>query len=283
VIRLLRHAVQSWTPRWLANRPGLQTSFKVIYTIANYCDVLIEQAVEGVRARYAMYQPAQLNQYVDPATALPYISATVGIHQGIGESNADYAVRTQQWIARWVDAGSAEGLVQELQEYLGKYMGALPLVRVVDRQEFWVSRHPDGAVTTNAAAWDWDSVSNPERHGFWSDIWIIVYPTRWPITGTQLTALIPVWGESTIGTGHMAPRDVADTVLSIVSEWKGAHTYVQSIIWSYDSTLFDPTSPSVDDPDGTWGNWYEVVSGNSVTSRTGATDGRVRYWEPENG
>src|SRR5580704_5202873 len=127
----------------------------------------------------------------------------------------------------------------------------------------------------NQITWTAIEGDAPFTRAFWSDLWIVVYPCEWPVTGTTLASLGPIWGRTDIGMGHAVPVVARDAVLRIVDEWKGAHTFVRAIIWSYDSTLFDPANPSASgNPNGTWGQAF---------NRTGQDDGRVRYWEPARG
>lgn len=78
------------------------------------------------------------------------------------------------------------------------------------------------------------------------------------------------------GIGHSNTQVEADAILSLVQTWKGAHTFIRSIIWTYDSSKFTPTTPTAD---GNYGNWYKIVAGVAVEAR----DSSARYWEPLNG
>ena len=276
--RGFRSSLLSYVPRWLANRPGLNTGYRVLYTIARQLDQALEVTVQGIRCWFPGYPVAPPgHEVVDATTALPYAGRSRGIIQGQSESAASFAKRLIGWLQDWQNAGSSEVLAKQIQAYLGNN----PTIRIVDRSGFWVTIDPSGNVTTTTAAWNWDGTSNPERVGWWSDVWIIIYPTEWPITGTSLAALVGAWGTyNGIGTGHQVDRGSVSAILSMVAQWKGAHSYVQAIIWSYDATLFVPGAPAAGDPDGTWGYWAKEVAGALVPARTGAADGRVRYWIP---
>ena len=282
-IRGFRNSLLSRVPNWLSNRPSLNTGFKFLYVVALMLDVQLKQAIEGVRSWFPGYVSKNATGYLDPTTALPLIAENRGIIQGETETDAAYAARLIGWLEDWEAAGSSEILAKMIQSYLGN----TPTVRIVDRAGNWVSVDSSGNVTKTFAAWNWDSLSNPERAGWWSDLWIIVYPTEWPITGTTLSSLVGIWGNENaateVGTGHGVPRAALDAILSLVEQWKGAHVWCQAIIWSYDTTLFVPGSPASGDPDGTWGDWALQIGDTWQSARTGANDGRVRYWVPDGG
>lgn len=280
--RGIRSQILSYIPRWLSNRPGLNVGYSLLYTVGLMLDMGLEAVVEGVRCWFPGLPLAPPGQaFVDWTSALPYAGRSRGILQGENEPPETFAARLIDWLEDWQNAGSSEVLAKQIQAWLGNS----PTVRIVDRSGFWVSIDPSGNVTTATAAWDWDSVSNPERKNFWSDLWIIIYPTEWPITGTDLTSLVGLWGKygNVVGNGHAVDRVAVSAILQLVAQWKGAHSYVQAIIWSYDATLFVPGSPVSGDPDGTWGYWAKEVAGALLPARTGADDGLVRYWVPPGG
>lgn len=267
-VRALRNALLSIVPNWLSNRPGLNNGFKILYTAALMGDCMIEAGLEGVRASW----PGK-----GTPTALPYIGQGRGIIQGEAETNDHYAGRLRGWLATWENAASAEILAQQIQNWLGNN----PVVRVVDRAGNWVIANTDGTTTFLQSAWDWDSQSGWDTAspatvaGWWSDIWIIVYPCEWPKTPVHLP-LVPL--DPKTGIGHQVVPSQVSTILGLVSTWKGAHTFVRAIIWTYTSTSFNPQAVGVM-PDGTYGNWYKMVNGVAVQAR----DTDSRYWEPLRG
>lgn len=252
-------------PKWLANRPGLQVGYKYLFSAAVILDAFIDFAIQGITAGF----PG-----LGTPTALPLIGETRGLIRGEAETDAGYAVRLRAWIQTHVDKGASYILAGLIQAYLGN----TPTVRIVNRAGFWVSVDPSGTVTTATAAWDWDSVSNPERLLWWSDLWIIIYPTEWAVAGTIGATAAP--SHDVEALGHLVPPAAVDAILGLVHDWKGAHSWVQAIIWSYDDTLFDPATPAAPgNPDGTWGNFSINVGGVQVPAR-GASS---RYWIPSGG
>jgi hypothetical protein len=282
--RGLRDALRTFIPIWLQNRPNLRTGYSFLYVVALVCDIFITWCVQAVYAWFPGYSLGiPPGAGLDASSALPLLAASRGILQGPSESNASFAARLVPWLADWEAAGSSEILVSMLQAFIG----GSPMVRVVDRAGNWVTIDPYGNITKTSAPWNWDEVLDWERDGWWSDLWIIVYPTQWEVTGAALSSLVPIWGNynaaTQVGTGHAVPPQYVDGILSILATWKGAHTFCAAIIWSYDSALFVPGAPVSGDPDGTWGRWAKLASGVLVPSRYGAANGLVRYWVPNEG
>lgn len=274
----LRDFIRRYVPNWLQDVLNQNNGFKILYVLAQQLDTILDVCTQGTIAQF----PG-----IGTVTALPTIGQQRGIVQGIGESNAAYEQRLIAWLDTWYQAGSSAIMVTEIQAYIG----GSPIVRVVDRSGNWCSIDGSGNVTfVTGVPLNWDTISNPERqppNPYWSDLWIIVNPVPWPATGLSLASLVPIWGQyggMTVGTGHAVPRSANDTIRSIVSTWKGAHTWVEAIIWSYNATLFNPGNiGAAGNPDGTWGYWGKPSGGTFVPARTGAADDSVVYWIPPNG
>jgi hypothetical protein len=265
-VRGFRDSFRSYIPLWLANRPDRNVGYKLLYSIFLPLDWLMQGIVEGLQAQW----PG-----LGTPTALPMIGRSRAIGRGEAESEASYAQRLIRWLDMHIDAGASKVLAAQIHYYLAN----TPVVRIVDRAGQWTTVAQDGSITQTTAPWDWDSKSNPERAGHWWDLWIIVYPCEWPTTGTNLASLVGVWGARTgVGIGHEVPRAAVQAILALVAQWKGAHTWVRAIVWSYDPSLFDPLNPSAPgNPDGTWGEWSKNVNGTEVPARNPT----CRFWEPE--
>lgn len=262
--RQIRFDLASRVPRWLSNRVGLNTGFKLLYTLALVCDGLFEGVVQGVCAAF----PG-----LGTPSALPLIGRSRNLVRGEADTDATYGAKLQAWRAAWKGCGSSIGLALQIQRFLGN----TPTVRVVSRAQEWVSVDPTGAVTITTAPWDWDSNAVPSRAADWSDIWIIVYACEWTQTGATLAALVGLWGSHNgLGFGHLVGRKAVDTILSLVATWKGAHTRVRAIIWSYDATWFVPGGSPAKLPNGHWGFWGDPTN-NYLTARRHDVG---RYWEP---
>ncbi len=255
-----RDGLAEYVTRWMSERKA-PVMFRVLWTIVGMIDVAVEVLVQGIQARW----PG-----VGTPTALPMIGRSRGILRGQADTDATYAAKLRGWLDRWRTAGTAYAICRELHEWLGNG----PRVRVITRSGHWTTIETDGTVTRTTAAWDWDSVSNPERSGFWSDIWIVIYPTQWAASGTWGDGSL--WGDNSNGFGHDVTVAEYDAVRFLIRTWKAAHTRVRCVIWTSDTALFDPTSaPSK--PDGTWGRWGQYVAGSYVPS--GRNVSTCRYWE----
>lgn len=259
-VKGFRDSFRAYIPAWLANRLEKNVGYRFLYALIVPFDVMMQGIVEGLQAAW----PG-----VGTPTATPMIARMRGLLQGESESIAHFAARCIKWLDTYEDCGSDEQLVTQIHEYLGNS----PMVRIVDRAGQWTTIASDGTISKANAAWDWDSISNPERTGYWSDLWIIVYPTEWAVTGVGDLVM-----SHELGIGHAVPRVAVQAILGLVAQWKGAHTRVRAIVWSYDAALFDPSNIShPGNPDGHWGRWGKRISGDSVPARNTT----CRYWIPD--
>lgn len=288
--RGLRDALKSFVPKWLSDRPGLNTGFKVLYTFASLGDALIEAGLEGVRAAW----PGK-----GTPDALPYIGQSRGILQGPLEPNATYNARLLQWLTTWENAGGDEVLVQMIQAYMigqgSLGLGNLPVVRLVDRAGNWTIANADGTLSYATAAFNWDQslgwddgrVHQPGSvvSGYWSDLFLIIAPSTGsaPIYAAYSGTSDPAWTSNfgpaaTLGAGFQIPLAVADGIMQIIASFKAAHTWVRAIIWPANSTSFTPASVVVD---GTFGDWSKLgAEGQQVVARA---NGNARFMIPAEG
>lgn len=273
-VRGLRNALKSLVPNWLANRLNNNVGFKVLWSIAVIADAAVEAMLEGYRAPL----PGD-----GTPTALGLVGQSRGLIRGEGESDDAYAARLRAWLDYWPTVGSDEQFAVALQNYLG---GITPLkIRIISRNGTVVTIDELGEITKlTGTAWNWDQTEFPYRTAWWSDIWIVIYiDARWPVyTSLTDTSWVAAWGTyDGFGVGHKVPRQSVDNILSIVGEFKGAHTYVQSIIFCPNTTTFNPPSfLSPDDPDGFWAWFSRLLNNTQIPAR--ADDG-IRYWMPNNG
>jgi hypothetical protein len=265
-----RDVLRTQVPWWLSDRhfaSGATVGFRFLWSMIAPLDAFMEFLYEGLQASW----PG-----VGTSTALPQIGRSRGLLRSPSDTDQSFVDRLLIWLDKWAHAGSQKQLAIELHEYIR----GNPRIRIVNRAQHWITVDTNGAITTHDGDWDWDSVSHPERAGFWSEMWIIVYPapTAWGTTGPFLdTAGAPVWGDDGFGIGHDVPRDEFDAVRSVLANWKSAHTKIRAVIWTSDGTLFDPVTP-FGLPDGQWGGWGGVGNGTRVASNRNYTT--CKYWEP---
>lgn len=274
-VRTIRNAVKRFVPNWLADVPGLNVGFSVLYTVSLILDMMIETILEGVRAPL----PG-----LGDNSALPFIGQSRALPRGLTETDAAYIARLQAWLDTWDNAGSAETLVQLIQIFLGNNL----VVRLIDRNGNFVTVNADGTTTfTTDATWDWDSFA-PERSSWWGDTWIVIYVTdgRYPVYASRSdAAFLATWGTTqNFGYGHRVTRGVIDGIYAITGVFKAAHTWIPAIIWTNDTTLFVPGSLG-GTPDGHYANWSKVNGSNQqVPARITAHTGHyIRYWLPPAG
>lgn len=256
------------TPWWLSDRLTQKKTvgYRYLWSLIAPLDATMDVLLQGIQAAW----PG-----VGTPTALPYIGRSRGVVRGQADTDDEYATKLIGWLERAEQLGSMEALAREIHEYLGNH----PRVRVVNRAGRWVTMNADGSFSFAQAAWDWDSVSNPERNDpdapWWSEMWVIIYPTQWALSGAWGDGRH--WGARDSGIGHIVSREEVDAVKGLISLAKSAHSLVRAVIWTSDGTLFDPAMPG-SLPDGTWGMWGSGGSGSRVASGRNTTT--CRYWEP---
>ena len=275
-----REKVRSFLPTWLLDRTsiGKTAGFRIIYSFMAILDAGAQVAIEGLQSR----MPG-----LGTPTALPLIGKDRQIVQGPGEYNENYANRLIKWLDYWKIAGNAYSLMIAFQAYLAPNY---PMIRLVTRDRpgygsIWYTLNTDGTLDierVNPSNWDWDSISNPERDGYWSDFWIVAFEPHYGKDG--------LWGDGNsywypgadVGKGQTFGQDPtynsAQLLRSIVTQWKGAHTKCRCMIFSYRSNAYDPALPPGDPllPDGKWGKYgKDDGSGGRIKSR----DETDRYWD----
>lgn len=258
--------VTSFIPSWMTSRPGFQIFAKTLFVWALFCDVAIQAALEGVRAGFPGYD--------DRIDNLALIGLSRGLVQGETETPAHFAARLRAWLVTALDMGGDVGMAL----YLWNYIAGNPMIRVISRNGLFTTVAEDGTVTQEQGAWNWDSVSNPERAAYWWDYWIVVYPTSEDTSEGFYVDDVGVWGDSLasgltpsadLGWGHTCTRAEVGTIRSIVAAWKGAHINVKNIIWCNGTDLYAPT-PVSGSPDGTWGKAF--VKATNLPSRNTVDD-----------
>ena len=275
----IREGIARWVPTWLREDPDddePNTGFRILYAFGLLLDAAVQTTLEGVRA--------SLPSLADPS-ALPYIGRDRRIPRGPYQTPAQYAAALAEWLNLWHRAGGTYTLARALQLYLDP---GLPRVRLVNRQSVWSTLESDGSLThvhPPSPNWDWDSVSNPtyasdpdHEH----DGWVIVYAPHFDTDGYWGDGL-SFWGQTDaegnhLAFGHNTSVPNTEQVRQLIHTFKGAHTRVVMVIWSYDDTAFDPAAlpGALGMPDGTWGKNYAVLAGG-VARRTRRSD--CRYWE----
>lgn len=260
-----RDTFRQYITRWLQNRPGSNVGYRMLWAMIAPLDKAMQTVVEGARAAF----PG-----LGTPTALPLIGQSRGRLQGEAESDEHFAERVIPWLDDWTqdDRFASEMMARDIQNYLAN----TPAVTVVDRAGHWMQLSASGVATQTIAPWNWDGTSNPERAGIWGDLWIIVYPCEWTEAPTIAAgAAQPV--TDGLGWGHQVDRTAVDAILSLVAQWKGAHTTIRAIVWSYDPTLCLPNGSN--NPDGNWGASSKYTRGPPST-RIPARSANARYWTP---
>jgi hypothetical protein len=265
----LRNIAGRWLPSWLSdNFPSSPSfGFRFLFVCWTFIDSEVDRMLQGSLAAVGKGTP----------TALKYIGQARGVVRGRYDTDEEYYEKLRTWIDRNKERGQQRRLAREIWEYLGNDGSGAARVRVINRAGFWVTIFEDGLLNEQQADWDWDSVSHPERSDpdapWWSDLWVVIYPSWTFRTGT----LGDLTGADGFAMGHLAPLEEVDALKSIFREWKAAHECIRCVIWTTDTTMFEPDIPP-SKPDGTWGGWGTTGTGSRVASGRNTTT--CRYWEP---
>jgi hypothetical protein len=260
----LRHALRSFVPPWLSNRPATPKSpaftngYRYLYAAAAMLDVFIEVEVQGLRARF----PG-----IGTPTALPLISQDRRIIRGLTEPDDDFALRLRGWLDSWRVAGNGYNMLAQLAPLFSP--STVPILRLVTNTGIWLTLNTDGTVTRQVLNnWNWDGVTADR----WARCWVIIYSgDGYPWSAED------VWGTGTWGDGPgtwgiTATREMVQTIEAVVQLWKAEVTLYPTTIIALDNASFNPSSP---EPDGTWGKFYKLVGGVPVPSRLAT----ARYFE----
>lgn len=257
-----RASIRRYLPPWLRDRPtlGKTTGYRLAASWACLLDATMQLAIEGLLSG----MPRQ-----GTASALPLHGRDRRLVRGPEQSAEDFAEQLTRWLSYLRKAGNAWSVMATLQRY---FAPASPVLRVVTRSGFWSTLHADGSMSfAHGTAWDWDSVTHPERADEWWWIWVIVYDP-FPDAGA--------WGDDDLDTwtaakvfGHETSAANAAAIKALLEQFKGAHAHVTLIV-AYDPDSFDPAEPSTFPTDGLWGRWGKVVDGAAVPARVDT----ARYW-----
>ena len=260
-------------PSWLTGAAGTQFARDdgqlIGWTLDVLKDAFAERLRRGLLVRFPQQDPLGT---AGPADALAAMGRDRRIVRGIGETIAAYAKRLLAWLDAWSIAGNPFALMKQLAGYTGPG----PSFRTVDVRGNWFSRDGSGnlSVSLNRANWDWDG--SPYALSRWSRFWVIIYPNGlWTETAHWGDAGL-VWGTPGATWGSTAPSGEANTIQSIITDWKPAGTTCVNIIIAFDPTSFNPATArdGTGLPDGLWGNWSAIVAGQRVSTRLST----ALYW-----
>jgi len=269
----LRDFIEKIVPVWLSegdpDNPGF--GYRILWALA----LIIDAAIEVITSAFASSRGRGTSNDED----------SVGISRGLirnqDESDDDFAIRLGTWVDRAKENGGANRLALAIHDYLRSH----PRVRVFRRNGHCITVDTDRSVTINdTTAWDWDSISNPERNDsdfpWWSDLFVVVYTTsgistQWVVRPGTFGTL--AGGDDGLALGHLANYRERDDVKRLVKICKSAHSCIRALIWCSDNTKFNPADDA-SMPNGRWGAWG-IASGSSYV-RSDRDLTTCRFWEP---
>jgi len=278
----IRHTIKRLSPTTLQD--GVAERF--LYGMALLMDGIVEKACQGAHSRMPLR--------ADP-TVLPYLGQERLIPKGLTEGDASYALRLQGAIDDWRTlAGSAWGVMKQVRGYL---LAKAPRIRSVwaiypttgiasaPTHSVWssfaidsaVNVAPDRLLVSGPGNWEWDRYS--PTTGSWGPWrwWLVIFSvgggggiwcTQAPFAFGTAGVKIGQRPDASIGLG-VAPA-VVESIRSIVGLWQRAGSWCQWIIISFSGSLFDPDQPSGGgiNPDGYYGRWSKIDSGEYVRARS---------------
>ncbi len=110
--------------------------------------------------------------------------------------------------------------------------------------------------------------------------------SRWPIYVTLSDpAWLAAWGTTTNGgVGHQVPRGIVRDIAVLMSVFKGAHSWIETLVFTTDSAIFIPGALGATYPDGRWGAYSREIAGVQTLARPNTSGGGIlRYWDPGSG
>ncbi len=242
---------------------------RIAGTILEALGITADEAIEtlalGIRAA---------NPLTCKADALPRICEDRKIRWYPTEPESSIRVRLANYRQARKLAGSHQGEMRQLQPYF--LPAGMPRIRIVHQDGLgasatWHTLEPDGRYLVHRSTpsnWNWDGV--PLR---WSRFWVIIYTHD-----LGLVESINYDDGSTYNAGHLwdgklSAAQIAD-VVSIVMDWKAAHSRLWGVILTNDPSAFDPTGSGSSFPDGKWGYYIDNETGlpTRIQSATYAYD-----------
>jgi hypothetical protein len=257
------------SPSWLNGPNGARMRMALSVLV----DANADAATYAVLARF----PSKA-----PDDALPWIGLDRQLTQGYQETSAHYRLRLPQWLDRWRFSGKPVGVLVAARDWIGPQLPNMEVVstNATDSTSRWWS-YADGTdaypstqplptppTLTMVAPENWNWDGNAAR---WFRSYLIVFATTTPWITSSGTwgSSGKKWGDPSKSWGVTAPSNIMQGLQRLVKQWKRAGAFYEWIIVTFDGTLFDPaqTADGVHNPDGTFGRWSKIVSGQYVRAR----------------
>ena len=252
---LFRHHLlsQQWVPWWWTG----PNRGRVLWSVGLTLDMAAQWCQLGVLERFPL---------VCSEEALSWIGRDRGIRRGYAESSESYRRRLTRWRQAWARAGSAWGVLEQVQSY---FLPETPIVRYVKHspslnRATWWTRDAQGVetyATKSPSNWDWDSTDAGRPASLDAKdtrFWVIIYqnPTTSMLArrGNAAQQSPPHMRGTTGLVNHGV--DLYDLAMT----WKMAGSWCAGVIVSWDAAAFSPTGSGSGYPDGTWHRYSRIVS-----------------------
>lgn len=258
--RFIRHHIldTKWVPHWLTG----PNRGRFMWAVGTALDVVVQQAQDGVLQRFPLFCTEE---------ALTWIGRDRGIRRGFAESSESYRARLVRWRSIRRRAGTAWGVLENVQSY---FLPQVPVVRLVTggtTAAQWWTLGSDGSfsfVRRTPSNWDWDSADpNTATIDTQRPFHIIIYQDP-----SDPLSLFPPLGTTasqdptrTRGTSGLALA--AGDLLRLATERKQGGTWCRGVIIAHDLSLFSPTGSGANYPNGTWYRYSDPATYLPVRAR----------------
>lgn len=224
----------------------------ILEAVGAVLDAAVSTLEQGIKAS----NPLTCNE-----DALAHIGVDRQMRRYPTEPVASYRVRLSQWRQARKLAGSHRGEMMQLQPYF--LPAGRPRIRVVHQagngsSATWHTLDRDGSYSVHRAEpsnWNWDGAT-----AHWSRFWVIIYVDELGLAGPILYDDGANYDEGHIWDGYLDSAQIADLV-SIINDWKAAHSILWGVILAKDPAMFDPTGSGAGFPAGDWGWYIDPVTG----------------------
>lgn len=240
------------------------TKNKNIGTFLEATGITLDSAIQSLDQGLRLSQPLRCD-----VSAFPVLAKDRSMRIYPAEPEASKRLRLAQWKQLHRQRGTHQGEMRHSQPY---FLPDTPIMRIVHQDgagasATWHTLGADGTYTIHRATpsnWNYDG-----QTAKWSRYWVITYApsaildvARWDDGGTY------DGGEVYDGLLTSAAQDL----VSMILEWKSAHSRMAAYILATDPASFNPAATAVTDPTG-WtslpiGNWGSPLSPPPVAVNT---------------
>ena len=198
----LRSLLNSWLPGWLQGTWGT----RFFGVIGLFCDAIGQGASEALRAPWLKERHNTVNPG-SPDDSLRLKGSEYSMPKYPGETDDQYRARLELVWQTWGIAGGGPSIIEQLEAagYVGAYIEFRP-----------------GADGPQGQAGPW-----------WSQFWVIFPIGSHPVTETSPKWNYFKWNDGTTWGPCTIPRDFAETVRGIISQFKPSDWICRGLVFQF--------------------------------------------------